>query len=122
MRGGYGYIRHVPAVVREISTSGKRVLIEAQLERGGTRLTYVKPENLSPREPDPWKVGFVAAANIMDQEDGRGPEAVRKFAAEYREEFLDELVREGQARGEYHICGPESSCDMDCAERADRSR
>lgn len=49
MRGGYGYVRNVPAVVREISVSGKRVLIEAQLERGGTKLTYVKPENLSVR-------------------------------------------------------------------------
>lgn len=33
---------------------------------------------------DQFKVGFLAAANIMDQEDGRGPEAVRRNAAEYR--------------------------------------
>lgn len=45
-RVGYGYVLNVPAVVREVSVSGKRVLIEAQLERGGTRLTYVKPTSL----------------------------------------------------------------------------
>lgn len=49
-RGGYGFAQRVPAVVREVSASGKRVLIEAQLARGGSRLTYVKPESLEARE------------------------------------------------------------------------
>jgi hypothetical protein len=42
---------------------------------------------------DPWRMGFIAAANLLDQEDGRGAAAVRKFAAEYRAAQSEEASR-----------------------------
>jgi hypothetical protein len=49
-RGGYGYTQRVPATIVERSKSGKRVLIRAQLARGGEKLVYVQPENTEPRQ------------------------------------------------------------------------
>lgn len=45
-RGGYGYTMRVDVIV--VSVGPKRVRVEAPLERGGTKLVWVRPENLGP--------------------------------------------------------------------------
>lgn len=46
-RGGYGYRWWVPATV--VKVGPKRVTIDAELEKGGTKRVFVKPELLKPR-------------------------------------------------------------------------
>lgn len=45
-RGGYGYIFYVPATV--VNATARRVIIDAQLKRGGTKRVSVRRENLLP--------------------------------------------------------------------------
>jgi hypothetical protein len=48
-RGGYGYCGWVPAQV--VKVTAKRVTIDAELSKGGTKRVSVKPEKLRVRNP-----------------------------------------------------------------------
>jgi hypothetical protein len=51
-RGGYGFAIPVPAVVVAVVDGGKGVMIDAELERGGTKRIVVKRKNLVLRKGD----------------------------------------------------------------------
>ena len=48
MRGGYGYVVPVPAIVERVTPH--RVRIRARLEAGGTKVVSVKPASLRARD------------------------------------------------------------------------
>lgn len=47
LRGGYGYVRHVPATV--VRVGRKRITINAEKAVGGSAIVTVSPNHLRPR-------------------------------------------------------------------------